>query len=192
MTSNSNAATSTQTTVVNGVDVDQVMGLIGSIEADEAFAAAQFRAKNQWSDGGLTRSRIKEFHAVCREDDTRTRAFVLDSDEPEFAAGRDSAPNAVEYILHALASCLTTTVVYHAAVQGIDIQSLESELEGDMDLRGLFGMSDTVRKGFHQVRVTMRVRSAASVEQLRELASFSPVFEMVSNSVPVDLVIEKY
>jgi len=80
MTLNSTAATIDQATIVNGVNVDQVMGVIGNIEADQAFADAQFRVKNQWNDGGLTRSRIKGFHAVCREDDTRTRAFVLDSD----------------------------------------------------------------------------------------------------------------
>lgn len=191
MTINSTAATMNQATIVNGVDVDQIMGVIGNIEADEAFADTQFRVRNQWVDGGLNRSRVKEFYAASQEDATRTRTFMLDADEPAILAGQDRAPNPVEYVLHALAGCLTTTMIYHAAVRGIPIEAIESELEGDLDLRGLFGMSDTVRKGYHHVRVTMRVKSEATAEQLKELAMFSPVFDMVSNSLPAELVIEK-
>jgi uncharacterized OsmC-like protein len=191
MTTNSTAATANPATVINGVDVDQVSGMIETVQADEAFAAMQFRVRNQWIDGGLNRSSIKEFYAACQEDDTRDTAFTCDADEPAIIAGADSAPNPMEFVLHGLAGCLTTTMVYHAAVQGIGIDAIESELEGDMDVRGLFGLSDTVRKGYHHVRVKMRVRSEADAETLKQLAMFSPVFDIVSNSLPVDLVIEK-
>lgn len=191
MTISANAAAIEQPVAVNGVDVDQVMGLIGNIQENKAFAETQFRVKNQWIDGGRNRSHIKGFYAVCREDDTRAEAFTLDNDEPAFLASGDTAPNPVEFVLHALAGCLTTTMAYHAAVRGIGIESIDSELEGDLDLRGIFGPSEDVRKGYHNVRVKMRVESEADVDQLRELAMFSPVYDMVSNSLPVDLVIEK-
>ena len=97
--------------LTNGVDVSQLMNVIGEIEADQNYAKFQFRASNQWINGGLTRSRIKEFHAGNAEDSTRKEAFVVDADEPLIAAGHDSAPNAMEYVLHALARCLTGTLV---------------------------------------------------------------------------------
>jgi uncharacterized OsmC-like protein len=93
--------------------------------------------------------------------------------------------------LHALVSCMTGTLVYHAAVQGITINSVSSSIEGDMDVRGLLGMSDEVRKGFNQVRVSMRVDSNADVETLTKLALFSPVYDMISRSLPVAFSITK-
>lgn len=173
----------------NGVDVGRIMGLIGEIEADSEYANFQFRASNQWISGGQTRSRIKEFYAGNAEDTTRKQAFALDSDEPMIAAGQDSAPNAMEYVLHALASCLTASLVYHAAVRGIEIEAVESSYTGDMDVRGLLGLADNVRKGFSKVTVNMRVKSKASAEELTELAMFSPVHDIISNSLPVDFTL---
>lgn len=172
--------------MTNGVDVGRVMDLISAIESDSEYAKFQFRATNQWVDGGQTRSRIKDFYAGNAEDTTRKQAFVLDSDEPVIAAGQDSAPNAMEYVLHALAACMTASLIYHAAVRGIDIEAVESSYTGDMDVRGLLGLADNVRKGFSRVTVTMRVRSAASVDELTELALFSPVHDIISNSLPVE------
>jgi uncharacterized OsmC-like protein len=159
---NSNAVEQTED-LTNGVDVGQVMNVIGAIEADPGYASFQWRATNQWIDGGLSRSRIKDFFAGNAEDTTREAAFTLDADEPVIAAGGNSAPNPMEYVLHALATCLTGTLVYHAAVRGIEIEAVESSYTGDMDVRGLFGLSDDVRKGFSKVAVNMRVKSEASV-----------------------------
>jgi uncharacterized OsmC-like protein len=176
---------------VNGVEVDQLLHVIDCIGTDEKFGAFQFRADNQWIDGGLNRSSIKGFYAGGREDTGRTKAFELDADEPPLIAGNDTAPNPVEYVLHALAGCLTTTMVYHAAVRDIRIESCESHLEGDIDVRGLLGLAEDVPKGFNQVRVVMKVKSDADVATLTELAMFSAVYEMISNALPVDLVIQK-
>lgn len=189
---NTNVVAMKQASFVNGVNVDLIMGAIESIQADESVAKMQFRANNQWIEGGLNRSSIKGFSAAGQEDDTRLSAFSYDNDEPAILAGEDSAPNPVEYLLHALAGCLTTTVVYHAAVRGIEIEAVASNLEGDMDLRGLLGLASDVRKGYHNVRVTMRVKTSAHADQIRELAMFSPVHEMVSNSLPVNLVVVTY
>lgn len=187
---NTNTATQIHTPV-NGVDVDQLMFVIDYVGADKGFGAFQFRADNQWFNGGLNRSSIQGFYAGGREDAGRSEAFNLDADEPPIIAGNDTAPNPVEYVLHALAGCLTTTMVYHAAVRDIRVESCESHLEGDIDVRGLLGLADDVRKGFNQVRVTMQVKSDADVETLTELAMFSAVYEMISTALPVELLIQK-
>ena len=178
--------------LTNGVDVGQLMNVIGEIETDQNYAKFQFRATNQWINGGLTRSRIKEFHAGNAEDSTRKEVFTVDADEPLIAAGHDSAPNAMEYVLHALASCLTGSMVYHASVRNIRIDAVDSSYTGDMDVRGLFGLAEDVRKGFNKVSVEMRVESQATVDELTECAMFSPVYEMVSKALPVEFKLTTY
>jgi uncharacterized OsmC-like protein len=189
---NATQATVSKTNDINGVNVTQIMEVIGNIERNENYGKSQFRARNSWVNGGINCSEIKEFRACCKEDISRDQSFKLANDEPLFLAGEDKAPNPVEYILHALAGCLTTTMVYHAAVQGIEIEAVESTYEGDIDLRGIFGISDKVRKGYNAVRVNMKVKSQASVEQLTALAMFSPVYDIISKSLPVEFVLETH
>jgi uncharacterized OsmC-like protein len=176
---------------VNGVTVSTVMNIIGAIEENSDNAHFQFRLNNHWVDGGLNRSRVQEYFALGQEDDTRSEAFIVDADEPAVNAGGDSSPNPMEFVLHSLASCLTSTLVYHAAVQGIEIESVESWLEGDLDVRGMLGLSEESRKAYNAVRVRMRVKSAADAGTLEELARFSPVYDMISNSLPVEFKLEK-
>ena len=178
--------------LTNGVDVSQLMNVIGSIEADTGYAKFQWRATNQWIDGELSRSEIKGFFAGNEEDTTRNEAFTLDADEPPIASGQNRAPNSLEYLLHALATCLTGTLVNHASVRGIEIEAVDSSYAGDMDVRGLFGLAEDVRKGFSKVTVNMRVKSEASVEELTEMALFSPVYDVISNSLPVEFTLTTY
>ena len=189
MTAQTNAQVAEQT--VNGVTVSTVMGIVGAIEENSDNALFQFRLSNHWVDGGLNRSRIQEYFALGREDDTRAEPFIVDADEPAVNSGGDSTPNPMEYVLHSLASCLTSTLVYHAAVQGIEIESVESSLEGDLDVRGMLGLSEQSRKAYNAVRVRMQVKSPADAETLRELAMFSPVYDMISNSLPVEFDLVK-
>ena len=175
----------------NGVTVSTVMGIVGAITENSDNAHFQFRLSNHWVDGGLNRSCIKEYFALGQEDDTRSEAFIIDADEPAVNSGGDSSPNPMEYVLHSLASCLTSTLVYHAAVQGIEIESVESWLEGDLDVRGMLGMSEESRKAFNAVRVRMQVKGAADADTLKSLALYSPVYDMVSTSLPVELIFEK-
>lgn len=177
-------------TLRNGVNVTALFATIDAVKADPALADFQFRAQNRWLQGGHNRSTIQGFRACGQEDTTRTAPFRLDADEPPVLLGADRGANPVEFVLHALAACLTTTLAYHAAARGIDIESIQSSLEGDLDLRGFLGIDDQVRKGYSGIRVRMRVASAAAPKQLRELAQLSPVYDIVSNSVPVDLVVE--
>jgi len=177
---------------VNGVDVNDVMDTIKAIQADQELARFQFRAKNAWLDGGHNRSTIQGFYGCKTEDESRREPFVMDADEPPVLLGKDAGANPVESILHALAACLTTTMVYHAAARGIAIEAVDSALEGDLDLRGFLGISEKVRKGYQTIRVRMRVKSKAAPETLRALAQFSPVYDVVSNSVPVEVVVETW
>jgi uncharacterized OsmC-like protein len=178
--------------IFNGVNVTGVVETIKAIKADEELAKFQFRARNSWIDGGHNRSTIQGFYGCRMEDESRTEPFVLDADEPPVLLGQDAGANPVEFILHALAGCLTTTMVYHAASRGIEIDAVDSTLEGDLDLRGFLGISNEVRKGYQTIRVKMRVKSEAKPEMLRELAQFSPVYDVVSRSVPVDIAVETY
>ncbi|HRQ04753.1 MAG TPA: OsmC family protein [Nitrosomonas halophila] len=180
------------TKTVNGVNVTALFETIDAVKKDQELAAFQFRSNNHWIDGGHNRSTIQSFYGCRNEDSTRSEPFMLDADEPPILLGQDKGANPVEFILHALAACLTTTMVYHAASRGIEIEAVDSALEGDLDLRGFLGLSDQVRKGYHDIRVKMRVKSGATPAVLKELAQFSPVFDVVSRSVPVKLEIETY
>ena len=175
-------------TVTNGVNVTALTETIKAVRNQPEIATFQFRARNQWLGGGHNRSTVKEFFGACEEDRTRTEAFVMDAAEPPVLLGQDQGANPVEYLLHALASCLTTSMVYHAAARGLSIESVESELEGDIDIQGFLGLRDDVRKGYNQIRVSFKVRSDdATADELRACAMFSPVFDTVSRSVPVEL-----
>lgn len=187
---NSQATAMQQTRTVNGVDVGALFDTIKAVKQDPGLAEFQFRASNRWIEGGLNRSTIQGFHGCRQEDGSRQQPFVLDADEPPVLLGQDRGANPVEYVLHALAACLTTTMVYHAAARGIEIRGVESKLEGDLDLRGFLGLDASVRKGYRTVRVHMQVDSDASPATLRELAQYSPVFDIVSHSLPVEVVVE--
>lgn len=175
---------------VNGVDTSRMFATIDAIKTQPDLAKFTFRARNRWITGGHNRTTIKDFHGAGREDATRMSPFLLDADEPPALLGEDRAANPVEFVLHALASCLTTSMVYHAAAQGISIESVESSFEGDLDLHGFLGLSDQVRKGYQQIRVKFTVKTDAPADQLRTLCRYSPVFDIVSNPVPVTIQLE--
>src|SRR5205814_10692069 len=128
------------TTIVNGVDLDRLSGTIDAVTADPALARFQFRAGNHWIDGGYSRTTIKDFYGAGQEDTTRTEPFTVDSDEPPVLLGENRAPNTVEYVLHALAACVSGTIVYHAAARGIALDGLETTIHGDLDLHGFLGL----------------------------------------------------
>jgi uncharacterized OsmC-like protein len=177
--------------VVNGVNVENLMKDIEAFKEQPALGKFKFRATNKWITGGHNRSRVKEFYGAGQEDTQRTQTFVLDADEPVLLHSGDRAANPVEFVLHALAACLTTSVVYHAAARGIRIEDLESELEGEIDVRGFTGVDPSVRTGYQNIRVTMRCKSDATREQLEELSKLSPVWDTIQNPVPVTVRVQK-
>ncbi|GKS59550.1 osmotically inducible protein C [Nitrospira sp.] len=180
-------AQATISALINGVNVDQLGKIVSAVQQSTSLAKSQFRATNRWINGGHNRSTIQGFYAAGQEDTTRSKPFVLDADEPAVLLGNDQGANPVEFVLHALAACLTTSLVYHAAARGIRVESIESSLEGDLDLQGFLGLSEQVRRGFTQIRASFTITSDATPEQLQELTTFSPVYDIVSNPVPVSI-----
>jgi uncharacterized OsmC-like protein len=176
------------TNTVNGVDVDRLAATIDHITADPALGSFQFRARNQWIGGGHSRSEIKDFYGAGQEDTSRERQFTVDTDEPPVLLGNNLAPNAGEHLLHALASCIGGTIVYHAAARGIALNGLEVSAAGDVDLQGFLGLDSNVRPGYEQVQVKIKASGDFDDDQLAELgrlARFSPVRDIVNNPVPV-------
>ena len=176
-------------TVRNGVDTAQMFGTLDLIKAQPELARFQFRATNQWIDGAHNRSTIQGFYAAAAEDLSREAPFELDAGEPAILLGTDTGPNPAEYLLHALAACLTTTIVYVAAARKVKLTSVESRLTGDMDVRGALGVDDEPRNGFERIGVAFRVTGEAPEEKLREIVERarerSAVYDMVTNGVPV-------
>ena len=176
---------------INGVDLDTLMGTVNAIKADPGLGACRFRASNTWLSGNHNRSTVTGFYGA-RQELAHRQTFTMDADEPAILAGHDDGANPVEHLLHALASCLTTSMVAHAAVRGIEIEALESELEGDIDLRGFLGLALDVPKGYTEIRAKFRVKAKPEdVDKLRDLAKFSPVFNTITRGarVVVDLTL---
>lgn len=176
---------------INGVDVNALFDTIGEIRKNPDLAKFEFRAANRWIGGGLNRSEIKGFYGAGQENTTRREPYVFDADEPPMLLGEDRAANPVEYLLHSLGACLTTSMVYHAASRGIEIESLESRVEGDIDLRGFLGLDPNVPKGYREIRVRFTVKSDADAEKLALLAKFSPVFNSLTKPVKVVVDVRK-
>jgi len=180
--------------VRNGVDTEQMFGTLDAITADPSLGAFQFRVSNEWIAGAHNRSSMQRFYGAGQEDTSRSEPFTIDAGEPAVLLGNDTGANPAEALLHALAACLTTTLVYVAAARGVRLTAVESTLEGDMDVRGCLGLSDDYRNGFEQIRVSFRVRGDAPEEKLREVVERaqlrSAVFDMVRNGVAVTVDVE--
>jgi uncharacterized OsmC-like protein len=178
-------------TIRNGVDTEKMFATLDLIGEQPQLARFQFRATNRWIDGAHNRSTIKGFYAAGGEDDSRSEAFVIDAGEPAILLGNDTGANPAEYLLHALAACLTTSIVYVAAARKVELTSVESTLTGDMDVRGALGVDDEPRNGFEGIASSFRVTGNAPAEKLREVVerakARSAVYDMVTNGLPVAL-----
>jgi uncharacterized OsmC-like protein len=178
---------------LNGPDVQAGLQTIDALKAEPSLARFQFRARNSWISGGENRSTIKDFYGAGREDDSRTTAFEFTNGEPPVLLGNNEGANPVEYLLHALAGCVTTTLILHATARGITIETLSTELEGDMDLRGLLGLDDTVSPGYEQIRIRLNVKADCSDDELDDLLAYTQQHSPVCNTVcrPVPVTIER-
>ena len=176
-------------TIRNGVDTEQMFGTLDLIKAQPELAKFQFRATNRWLGGAHNRTTIKDFYAAGGEDTSRSEAFQIDAGEPAILLGTDTGANPAEYLLHALAACLTTSIVYVAAARKVELTSVESTITGDMDVRGALGVDEEPRNGFERITVSFRVTGNAPEAKLREVVerarNRSAVYDMVTNGVPV-------
>lgn len=183
--------TKSEVNILNGVNVDGIFSTIEAIEENPEIAQFKFRNANKWISGGYNRSRITNFYGALQE--FGNREFVLENDEPPVLLSEDRAPNPVEYILHGLAGCMTTTLVYHAAAKGIKIEEMETSFEGDIDLRGMLGLPGAKRSGYQQIRVSMKIKADASKEEIEELVKLarrSPVYNTISEPVDIQINLE--
>jgi uncharacterized OsmC-like protein len=177
----------------NGVDVAELFNTIDAVKKSPVIAKFKFRANNEWVDGGYNRTTVKDFYGI-QKDHKHEAVFKLDADEPPLLLGTGKGPNPVEYLLAALAACVTTSLVYHAAAKGIVLKSVESRLEGDIDLQGFLGISKEVRKGYQEIRMYFKIDADVSDEELEELVqlgpSYSPVFDSITKGVPVKVQLD--
>lgn len=193
-TSQTNKIENQSEKIMNGVSVTKLFGTINAITENPAISKFNFRAKGRWINGGHNQTTINDFDGACQTH-TRHQPFVFDKDEPPVLLGTDQGANPVEYALAALNGCLTTSLIYHAAAQGVKIDEVESTLSGDLDLQGFLGMSEKVRNGYEKIRVNFRVKSDAPREKIRELVDLaqkrSPVFDIVSNPTTVEVSLQE-
>jgi uncharacterized OsmC-like protein len=182
-----------QNTSRNGLDLAAMHLTVASLKEDPSRARFEFRARNRWIGGGENRSVIRDFYGAGKEDDSRSEPFEFTNGEPPVLLGANEGANPVEFLLHALAGCVTTTTVLHAAARGIEIRSLSTELEGTLDLRGLLDLDPCVPAGYEQIRVRMQIEADCSDAELDELLAFAQRHSPVCNTVcrPVPVVVER-
>lgn len=183
--------TQRSTNNINGVLMNDLQDTVDAIRQDPDLAKCQFHIHNKWIDSGHNRTTIRSFHGA-KQEIPHDRPFSLHADEPHVLGSSDQGPNPVEHLLNALAGCVTSSLVYHAALRGIRIESLESEVEGDLDLRGFLDLTDEVRKGYSNIRIKFKVKTnEQDLDRLKQLAEYSPVYDVVTNGTNVDITMER-
>jgi uncharacterized OsmC-like protein len=176
---------------LNGVDTPTLFATLDAVKANPGLAKFQFRATNEWISGTHNRSTIRGFYGAGQEDSTRTADFTYDADHPAVLVGTGNGPTPVEFLLHAIAACLTAGIANVAAARGVPLHTVSSSVEGDIDLLGILGLSDQVRNGYQGIRVRLQISGEAPDEVLRGLVeqsrSRSAVYDVLSNGVPVSV-----
>ena len=177
----------------NGVDTATLFATLDAVKAAPEAARFQFRAENEWISGTHSRSRIHDFHGVG-EERTHVRDFTFDADHPAILVGRDNGPTPVEFVLHALASCLTAGLANIAAARGIRLTEVRSSVSGDIDLNGVLGLNPDVRNGYQNITVRFTVKGDAPAEKLREIVeqsrARSAVYDVITGQVPVTIEVD--
>jgi uncharacterized OsmC-like protein len=180
---------------VNGVNVEQLVNTIEAVKGNPEIALFKFRSNTKWIKGGHCQTTIKDFYGATHEDTSRTKPFILEGDEPGVLLGENQGPNAVEAVLHALASCLSVGVVYNASAMGIKINALSFDVEGEIDLHAFLGLSEKTRPGYKRINAKINLDADAPAEKLEELFAYvqktSPVLDIISKPVPVNLELIK-
>jgi uncharacterized OsmC-like protein len=177
----------------NGVDTPKLFATIDAVACQPTLAQFRFRTQSRWVGGTKTRSTIAGFFGVGAEMQHDT-PFQAMADHPAVLCGEDEAPAPVEWVLHALASCLTAGIANIAAARGVTLHSVECSVEGDIDLQGILGLSDKVRNGFQAIRVDFKVKGDAPEEKLRQIVdqsrARSAVFDILTGHVPVTVELD--
>ena len=178
---------------LNGVDTPTLFATINAVKGQPELAKFRFRATNRWIEGTHSRTRIEAFDGAGAQHN-HVGDFQYDADHPEVLVGTDQGPAPVEFLLHGLAACLTAGIGNVAAARGVKLTEVESTIEGDIDLRGILGISDEVRNGYQGIRVSFRIKGDAPPDTLRAIVEQSrrrsAVYDVLRNGVPVDVMVE--
>jgi uncharacterized OsmC-like protein len=181
-------------TARNGVDTPVLFATIDTVGANPHLARFQFRATNEWVNGTHSRSTIQGFYGAGQEDASRTEPFTMDADHPAVLVGSGEGPTPVEFLLHAIAACLTAGVANIAAARGVTLTRVESRVTGDIDILGLLGLDDTVRNGYEAISVDIRISGDAPDDVLRGIVersrARSAVYDVLTNGIPVQVNVE--
>jgi uncharacterized OsmC-like protein len=179
--------------VRNGVDTAALFATLDAVKQAPQAAKFQFRAHNQWLSGSHNRGTIADFYGVGAER-THQRTFVFDADHPAVLVGQDHGPTPAEFLLHALAACLTAGLANVAAARRVKLTEVRSTVTGDIDLNGILGLDPKVRNGYQQITVRFTVKGDAPAEQLRQLLeqsqARSAVYDVITNQVPVTIQVD--
>ena len=181
--------------MVNGIAVDSLFDTINAIKKDSEIANFNFRISNKWINGAHNHTTIKDFYGA-KETHNHKTTFELDADEPPLLLGEGKGPNPVEHFLNALAACVTTSLIFHAAAKGIEVHGVESRLDGDLDLRGFLGISKEVPVGYQKIRVSFKIDADISDKKKEELIEmgkkYSPVYNTIfANQTAVSVELDK-
>lgn len=175
----------------NGVDVQRLGETIGAVRENPALGRFQFRVRNKWIEGGLNRSTIQGYYGAGQENTERAKSHVHYADESPLLLGRDRGANPAEYLLHAVISCMTTTMVYHAASRGMGVSAVKSRIEGDLDLQGFFGLDEAIAVGFQEIRADVGFEGEPTPEEMSAFCRYSPVYRTVASATPVRVAVRR-
>lgn len=175
---------------MNGVDTPTLFATINAVRENRELAQFKWRASNKWVKGTMSRATIEKFDGAGGEHEHR-KTYAYDADHPAVLCGEDDGPTPVEFLLVALTSCITSGIANIAAARGVKLTSVESKIEGDMDLQGILGLSDEVRNGYQNLRLSFDIQGDAPEAKLRQIVeqskARSAVFDVLSNGVPIDI-----
>jgi len=175
---------------MNGVDTPNLLATINAVGAQPELAKFQFRAKSRWVAGTHSQSTMFGFTGAGAEHQHAV-PYLADGDHPAVLCGADRGPTPVEWVLHALATCLTAGIANISAARGIRLNKVESTVCGDIDLQGILGLSKTVRNGFQRIQVSFDIDGEATTEQLEQIVmqskARSAVFDIVTNGTSVSV-----
>lgn len=188
-------ATQTQThpTLINGLDTQALQELIDGVASDPANGQTHRQVKTRWAGGTKTSSHIDHYEIAGQR---VQKDWTIQTDEPIEIGGTNEAPNPQEVLLSGLNACMTVGYAAVAALMGIEIESLEIETSGDIDLRGFLGLDDSVKPGYESLQYTVRIKSSGTDEQVRQLheavQKSSPNYFNISQPVQLtaELVVE--
>ncbi len=177
---------------MNGVDTPTLFATLDAVRQQPELAKFQFRATTRWQKGTHSRSSVESFRGAGAER-KHLREFTFDADHPQVLVGTDQGATPVEFLLHAIASCITAGIANIAAARGVTLHEVESAVEGDIDLRGILGISDEVRNGYEGIRVSVRIKGDAPPEKLEAIVqqsrARSAVYDVLTNGIPVAIAV---